>query len=253
MNNLNLDARQFVNTKLSLNIGRLMNKFEDFFYNKAHLETTKWSHYFDIYERHISRFQGKNPTILEIGVRKGGSLQMWDYYFDGKCYIYGVDINQSCKELESYFGSNVTIFIGNQGDRNFLKELKSQLPPIDILIDDGGHQFHQQINTLEELYPTINPDGVYICEDTHTSYMKRYHGGYKKEETFIEYSKALIDKINAWWNNDEESKDKLVVDNFTRTTDSLHFYDSVLVIEKKIRQRPKGLKKGSIPNSSDTP
>ena len=63
----------------------------------------KWHHYFDIYEKYLSRFIGKNPTILEIGVKDGGSLELWDNYFVNKCKIYGVDINKKCKELEKNF------------------------------------------------------------------------------------------------------------------------------------------------------
>ena len=81
----------------------------------------KWIHYFDIYERHFSRFRNKEVVILEIGVFQGGSLQMWKEYFGDKAKIYGVDIEPQCKTLEE---ENVKIFIGSQSDRNFLRNLK---------------------------------------------------------------------------------------------------------------------------------
>jgi hypothetical protein len=37
----------------------------------------KWMHYFEIYDRHFSRFRNKDVHIVEIGVFQGGSLQMW--------------------------------------------------------------------------------------------------------------------------------------------------------------------------------
>ena len=62
-----------------------MNKFSDYFYNESKENTLhKWIHYFDIYEKHFQKFQNKNPVILEIGVQNGGSLDMWNYYFDNK-------------------------------------------------------------------------------------------------------------------------------------------------------------------------
>jgi hypothetical protein len=66
------------------------------------------------------------------------------------------------------------------------------------LIDDGGHTMKQQINTFEEFFTSIAENGVYLCEDVHTSYWSKYGGGYKKSGTFIEYSKNFIDYINAW-------------------------------------------------------
>ncbi|MDZ7817326.1 MAG: hypothetical protein U5K55_01380 [Aliarcobacter sp.] len=38
----------------------------------------------------------------------------------------------------------------------------------------------QQINTFEELFDHIDKNGIYLCEDIHTSYLEEYGGGYKK-------------------------------------------------------------------------
>ena len=37
----------------------------------------KWTHYFPIYERHFGRFVNLSTTFIEIGVSKGGSLELW--------------------------------------------------------------------------------------------------------------------------------------------------------------------------------
>lgn len=113
-------------------------------------------------------------TILEIGVFKGGSLQMWKHYFDAANHnvkVYGIDINPDCKALEE---ENIEIFIGSQEDREFLRSVKEQIGKVDILIDDGGHTMDQQIITFEELFDLVSEDGIYLCEDLHTSYMEAY-------------------------------------------------------------------------------
>jgi len=185
----------------------------------------KWHHYFDIYHNHFSRFRNLPVTILEIGVFEGGSLQMWRSYFGSQAKIYGVDINQGCKELEE---DNLKIFIGDQANRDFLRELRKEIGAIDILIDDGGHTMTQQITTFEELYPAVSETGVYLIEDLHTSYWEEYGGGYKKQGSFIEYAKEFIDDINAWHSRHPE----LTPGNLTKSATGIHFYDSVLVIEK---------------------
>ena len=172
-----------------------MNDLEKYFKENNRRVISKWSHYFDVYERHFSRFRNKEITILEIGVYQGGSLQMWRSYFGDKVKIYGVDIHPRCKELEE---DNVEIFIGSQSDRNFLRELKKKIPPVDILIDDGGHTMRQQIITYEELFDHVKEDGVYLCEDLHTSYWADFGGGFRRKGTFIEYSKSFIDYLNAY-------------------------------------------------------
>jgi hypothetical protein len=185
----------------------------------------KWHHYFDIYHNHFNRFRDQPVTILEIGVFNGGSLQMWENYFGPKARIYGVDINPVCKTLEK---GQVKIFIGDQSDRNFLRKLRDQIGVIDILIDDGGHGMAQQIATFEELYPSVSENGVYLVEDLHTSYWKEFGGGYRKKGSFIEYAKGFIDRMNAWHSRDP----RLQPDAFTKSTTGLHFYGSVLILEK---------------------
>jgi len=192
----------------------------------------RWRHYFDIYHRHLSRFRGETITMIEIGIFNGGSLKMWKEYFGPKATIVGVDINPGCKKYEE---PGIEVVIGDQADPKFLQALSKQYPKFAIVIDDGGHRMEQQVTTLEELYLPMSDDGVYICEDTHTSYMPAFGGGHLKADTFIEYSKKLIDHLNAFHIKESES---LAQNYFTQATDSIHFYDSVVVIEKKYHAQP---------------
>lgn len=193
----------------------------------------KWMHYLEIYHRHFSRFRGCSPVVLEIGVFDGGSLDMWRDYFGPGCRIYGVDVDERC---QAYAGPDTTMIIGDQGDREFLGRLRQEVPKVDILIDDGGHRMHQQIATFEELYAHVSDEGIYLCEDMHTSYWQEFGGGYRNPGSFVEYSKRLIDQLSAW-----HSKDPAVfaVNDFTRSTYAMHYYDSVLVIEKQPRSEPR--------------
>ena len=86
------------------------------------------------------------------------------------------------------------------------------------------------------------PDGVYLCEDLHTSYWRRWGGGYKRRGTFIEYSKNFIDKLNAW--HSEEASFKAC--SFTTTVKAIHYYDSIIVIEKKPITKPFSSRTGKI-------
>lgn len=215
-----------------------MNKLECWFHasNNKKLVIHKWVHYFQIYDRHFKRFQWKNPRILEIGVYKGGSLEMWNHYFDGQCTIVGVDIDPECLRVPQILGaSNIQVVLGDQKDRNFWKQFKERFPPFDIIIDDGGHTMEQQITTFEEMYGHVKGDGVYLCEDVHTSYWPMYGGQLKNPSTFIEYSKNFIDYLNTYHINNHPDPETLA---FRKTTDSVHYYDSVVVLEKKRDENP---------------
>jgi hypothetical protein len=216
-----------------------MNDLLKYFESNTGSLIHKWMHYFDIYDRHFARFRGQDVHVLEIGVSHGGSLQMWRDYFGKSAKIYGADINPFCKNFET---ENTKIFIGDQSDKKFLQHLKNEIPRLDILIDDGGHLANQQIATFEILFPHVSPNGVYLCEDLHTSYWDDWGGGVGKKGTFIEYSKRLIDQVNAWHSREPR---KLDVNDFTRSTFGLSFYDSVLVIEKRPMEKPYHRKTGT--------
>jgi len=95
--------------------------------------------------------------------------------------------------------------------------------------------------TYEELFGHIKENGVYLCEDLHTSYWLGFGRGYKRERTFIEYSKDFIDYLNGYYSKQEQFKKN----TFTESVDSIHYYDSILVIEKKKRKRPFDRKTGT--------
>lgn len=193
-----------------------------------HNRSWKLLHYFEVYNRHMSRVADKDHvTIMEIGVQGGGSLQVWKKVFGPKAKIIGVDIDPSCKQYED---DQITIFIGDQEDRDFWGTVKKSIPSVDILVDDGGHYMGQQIVTFEEMFPHLTENGIYICEDTATSYApKEYGSGYRKNHTFIEYSKNFVDYLHAWLSKDSA----LEVNEYTKSMHSVHYYPGMVVVEKK--------------------
>ncbi|HTA27910.1 MAG TPA: class I SAM-dependent methyltransferase [Bacteroidia bacterium] len=202
-----------------------MNDLEKYFRNNPGRLIHKCMQYFDVYETYFSKYRGKELVLLEIGVSHGGSLQMWKHYFGDNVKIYGLDINPECKKFEE---PGIKIFTGSQSDRSFLKTMLTEIPPIDVLIDDGGHTMQQQIITFEEAFHHVKKDGIYICEDLHTSYWLKYGGGHKRKGTFVEYSKNFIDKLNAYYSEQSSFK----ADAFTKSVRGVHFYNGMVVIEK---------------------
>jgi hypothetical protein len=215
-----------------------VNPLRDYFLNNPGRLMTKWTGYFDVYHRHLQRFRGAPITVLEFGVYHGGSLQMWRNYFGPQARVVGVDIQPVCKNFEE---EGIAIRIGDQEDRAFLRRLVAEFAPFDVVIEDGGHRMGQQVASFEEIFPRMSERGVYIAEDLHTSYWEEYGGGYQRPGTFIEYSKALIDRLNAWHTRTPE---QLSVDDFTLQAGSMHFYDSMLVIERRPFEEPRKVRTG---------
>ena len=203
------------------------NPMRKIFFENTGYPSTKWHHYFDVYHNHFQRFIGKSVRILEIGVANGGSLQLWKKYFGSQAIIYGLDVDPNSKRFEDQ-ENGIHIFIGDQGDRRFLKQLRQQTGVVDIIIDDGGHTMDQQITSFEHLYHYVDENGIYLVEDLHTSYWREYGGGYRRSGSFIEKAKGFIDCLNAWHSRSPELSPSML----TKSCTGIHFYDSILVLEK---------------------
>ena len=184
----------------------------------------KWHHYFPIYEKYFSAFRNKNVTFLEIGVFKGGSLQMFAEYLGPLATIIGIDVDENCKSFESDFAH---IRIGDQGDSHFLESVLDEFGPPDLILDDGSHQMHHVRKSFDYLYPKLSKNGIYIVEDMHTSYWQEYGGGYLQKDSFIEYSKSLIDQLNF-----QHVRENIPSPQWIRDTASISFYDSMVIFEK---------------------
>ena len=209
-----------------------------FFLFKDRRLISKWIHYFPIYEKWFAPYRGKKITFVEVGVFHGGSIQMWKNYFGKNVKIVGIDIDENCKQFEE---DQINIEIGSQEDPTFWAAFREKYPRVDILLDDGGHTMNQQIVTFREMFPHIKDGGLYMCENCHTSYWKEgFGGGLGNPATFIEFTKRLIDELNAF-----HTRGALPPTYVTMNMGGLHFYDSIVVAEKKkLPLQPMGLRIG---------
>ena len=201
----------------------------------------KWTHYLDIYDGFFSKYRGKQINILEFGVAQGGSLELWRDYFGERCNVYGIDIEPLCKQAES---DRIKVYIGSQRDEKFNAEMMKVLPEMDIIIEDASHQMVDQIGTFKNFWPKVKNGGFWVTEDTHTSYFVRHFGGgCRKKGTFIEFIKTLIDPMQAWWSHEP---DTFKVDKYTKSVKALHFYSTLVIIEKDDVQEPHTVKVGEV-------
>ena len=195
-----------------------MSAFESF--ERSPIKSAKHSTYFRVYDRLFSRYVGAEISFVEIGLAAGGSMFMWRDFFGAKARIIGIDVNSGpLKLIEDGF----EIFVGDQADPKFWKRFFDHVGKIDILLDDGGHTFEQQIVTVLEALPYIRDGGLIVVEDTHTSYMKEYGG--PSSSSFLSFSKNIIDGINNRYRLLKRDS------NFEREIYSVSFLESFVVFD----------------------
>jgi len=147
--------------------------------NLAAYDTDKIGHYYlEAYDPILSDWTDKELKLLEIGVRKGGSLKLWrDYFPHGM--IVGIDL----KLPESFVsGERIQLFQGSQADTGFLSEVAMKAAPegFDIIIDDASHIGELTKTAFWHLFDHhLKPGGLYAIEDWGTGYLDDFPDGKK--------------------------------------------------------------------------
>jgi len=139
----------------------------------------------------------------------------------------------------AYEEQQIAVRIGDQKDTKFLSEIIEEFGTPDVILDDGSHIMSDVTTSFAYLYPRTSPNGVYVVEDLHTAYWTEFGGGVKREGTFIELSKSLIDELNAY-----QTREQVPVGDFTKSTLSIHFYDSMVVFERGRHPQGSSLRTG---------
>jgi hypothetical protein len=192
----------------------------------------KMEHYLEHYDEILASWQGRDISFLEIGVYKGGSLPMWQEFLGEGSKLVFLDIDPSCRDLAL---PGTTVEIGDQSDPVFLQQIGQTHGPFDLIVDDGGHKMHQQINSFRHLWSCLRDRGLYIVEDVHTSYWPGFGGGFRAPASFIEFAKDLIDRMHSWYTEDDAG---FPLHPLAREIGGIRFYDSLVVIEKRLKDPP---------------
>lgn len=128
------------------------------------------------YDAHFAPWLDRPVQLLELGVRTGGSVQLWrDYFVHGT--VTGIDIRLPAG-LRA--GERIHLFEGSQGDTAFLSRVAQQVAPggFDIVIDDASHLGELTKTAFWHLFDNhLKPGGLYVIEDWGTGYWEDWPDG----------------------------------------------------------------------------
>ena len=184
----------------------------------------KWHHYLPIYDRYFASFRATPVKFLEIGVSKGGSLQMWRTYFGPDARIFGIDIDPACAAFDGQAGQ---VRIGSQDDPAFLAAVVAEMGGVDVVLDDGSHHMDHIRASLTVLFPLLSMGGTYMIEDLHTAYWRRYGGGHGRATNFFLEVQQMIDDMHHWYHGQPlHDADRAA------SVGGVHVHDSIVVLDK---------------------
>lgn len=114
------------------------------------------------YESVFSNYKSTPIVLVELGVQYGGSIKLWDLYFDN-CEIYALDMEVQSRAFEKFCENqnNIHYIIGDACSN----EIADKIPKFDIFIDDGSHSLKDQMTAIKLYLPRLKDSGVFIIED----------------------------------------------------------------------------------------
>lgn len=199
----------------------------------------KWLHYLPIYESVLSGFRSTPIKMLEIGVFRGGSLQLWRRYLHPESVIVGIDIDSAAQRFDDPAGL-VHVRIGPQQDSSFLQSVVSEFGPFDVVLDDGSHMASHMVQTFRHLFANgLASGGVYIVEDIHANYWTEFRDD---PVTFVDFTKWLIEAMHAHYQvtdsylnfqlGDSHRLTEISVPLATTLIEKVEFHDSIALIHR---------------------
>lgn len=136
--------------------------------------------YTPLYHTLFNKIRNQPIDLLEIGIgtmipnvsssmvgyglgdyKPGASLRAWrDYFKRGN--IVGFDIQPDTQFSEERIRTFICNSTDNTSVNNIMPELNTKF---DIIIDDGSHYFQHQLDTLNNMFPYLKDNGIYVIED----------------------------------------------------------------------------------------
>ncbi|HUO22888.1 MAG TPA: FkbM family methyltransferase [Caulobacteraceae bacterium] len=206
----------------------------------------KWLNYFAAYEQCFGAYVGQPCRVLEIGVNKGASLELWKRYFGDASSLVGIDILPECAQYEDA-ARDIHVRIGSQADPEFLARVVAEFGPFDIIIDDGSHVASHQIAAFNALFLSALKDGgVYLIEDVETAYWGSRTGQLDIDFSIVDYANAVVNLMHRpyrdhdypFFLHENLGGQALSVPRLTKHVDQVRFFDSIVVFNKKARHPP---------------
>jgi len=178
-----------------------------------HRYTEVFPNYMECYREYPIRF-------LEIGIKRGASLRMWDEYFEHEdAKLFAVDISSKTlrKVPENARWKGLQ---GNQSNPEFLAQLGEANGPFNIIVEDGSHDPQDQRACFKGLWPFVSLGGIYVIEDIYKSFTDRY----QEDVSLNGFLQGVVRKLVVGG----KASPKV-------SYDFVHYYKNMVVIGKKMR------------------
>ena len=195
--------------------------------NKKKIEAHGYSR---IYEKFFFEKKNQNLNILELGSFYGNAAACLYFYFKNS-KIYSGDIYPDLFRYKSQ--RVVNFFIDSSNETSIKEKILDKNVNFDIVIEDAGHFFKNQIISLFMIFKKVKPGGIFIIEELDFPDTRKDMNLYNESPTL---KKILLSK-----NKKKEFNSKYILDKdkeyFLKYYDFIEIYkgkkNEIAVIKKK--------------------
>lgn len=125
--------------------------------------------YAEIYEQFLEPILEKDGSLLEIGIRYGCSIVLWNELLKNS-RIFGIDnqdiLYDNIREYVKDYPKKITLEFRDAYCKETIDHIKFIYPRgFDIIIDDGSHTEESQLKCIELYLELLKDDGVLVIED----------------------------------------------------------------------------------------
>ena len=153
-------------------------------------------HYHNAYQKYLFPLRQAKIKFLEIGLGcdmqygPGKSALLWrELFVHPSTEIWEAEVNVACASKWNETMKN-RILTGNQAEEATLRNwITTTGGEFDIIIDDGGHTYSQQLTSLRVLFESgLKAGGIYFMEDLVSNVLPGYN----------DFPDVPVDKISNW-------------------------------------------------------
>lgn len=124
----------------------------------------------------------------------GASLRMWRDYFPN-AFVYGVDIVPETMFEDERIKTFLLDEKSSEDMRNLVERVGAD---VDLFVDDGSHDWHDQVNLCRTVMPLLKPGVVYCIEDVR--YVDRVLEALKDYDVSLAKLEPITTRHRRWNN-----------------------------------------------------
>lgn len=144
------------------------------------------------YDLCFGRVRDRVKTVLEIGIRRGGSLQFWRDYFP-MAQIVGIDIDVTAVNIPDY--TRIDVIRGDATSAEVIGQMLEKYKHFDVIVDDGSH-FSSELRASFNLL--LKSSSMYLIEDLGTQYPSILGDYVRGAGCFVEDLVRIIHENNVY-------------------------------------------------------